>query len=239
MKKVEILMATYNGESYIEEQIQSIKNQTYKNWILTIRDDNSKDKTVEIIKKYVSEDNRIKLVEDSKGNLGYTKNFEELLSLSTGEYLFFVDQDDIWENNKIEKCIQYLKEYQVVHHNAYVFFENKKLENKTITKKMEKSLLKNLLFPNYIGCCMALRKEFLDIILPFPKYFPSHDIWIGLIADLTKNIYYIDDFLIFYRRHQNNTSYLTQKSKNRLWTKIKYRYYYFIYPILRLLSRRK
>ena len=67
--KIEILMATYNGETYIREQIDSIINQTYKNWILLVRDDNSKDNTVSIIEEYEKKDSRIRLLRDKKGNL--------------------------------------------------------------------------------------------------------------------------------------------------------------------------
>ena len=75
--KIEILMATYNGEKYIEEQIDSIINQTYTNWELLIRDDKSKDNTASIIEEYEKKDSRIKLLRDEKGNLGFVKNFEE------------------------------------------------------------------------------------------------------------------------------------------------------------------
>ena len=77
--RVEILMATYNGEKYLSEQIESIISQSYENWTLLIRDDNSKDSTVSIIEKYEKKDNRIRLLRDRKGNLGFIKNFEELL----------------------------------------------------------------------------------------------------------------------------------------------------------------
>lgn len=97
-EKIEILMATYNGEKYIKEQINSIINQTYINWRLLIRDDGSKDKTVEIIKEYEKKDDRIKLLEDNKGNLGFIKN---LLS-------FLIKMRIDWKS-KIEKYVKLLK----------------------------------------------------------------------------------------------------------------------------------
>lgn len=96
--RVEILMATYNGEKYIKEQINSIINQTYTNWKLLIRDDGSKDKTVEIIKEYEKKDDRIKLLEDNKGNLGFIKN---LLS-------FLIKMRIDWKS-KIEKYVEVIK----------------------------------------------------------------------------------------------------------------------------------
>ena len=100
--KIEILMATYNGEKYIGEQINSIINQTYTNWNLLIRDDGSKDKTLNIIKKYEKMDNRIILIRDNKDNLGFVKNFEELLKISSSELIMFSDQDDVWKKDKIK-----------------------------------------------------------------------------------------------------------------------------------------
>ena len=100
--RVEILMATYNGEKYLSEQIESIISQSYENWRLLIRDDNSKDNTVSIIEKYEKEDNRIRLLRDRKGNLGFIKNFEELLVQSQEDFIMFCDQDDYWEKDKIK-----------------------------------------------------------------------------------------------------------------------------------------
>ena len=80
--KIDILMATYNGEKYIVEQIDSIINQTYKNWNLLIRDDNSTDRTLEIIKNYQKKDARIRILDNNKVNLGIVKNFEKFQSLN-------------------------------------------------------------------------------------------------------------------------------------------------------------
>ena len=84
-----ILMATYNGEKYITEQLKSIQNQTVVNWNLYIRDDGSVDDTVSIIKKYVEKDSRIHLIEDGKGNLGPLKNFNELLNIGINSDIIF------------------------------------------------------------------------------------------------------------------------------------------------------
>ena len=105
-KKIDILMATYNGEKYLVEQLDSIINQTYRNWNLLIRDDNSTDKTLEIIQNYHKKDKRIKILKDNKGNLGIVRNFEELLKSSESEFIMFSDQDDIWVENKLD---MYLK----------------------------------------------------------------------------------------------------------------------------------
>ena len=102
-------MATYNGEKYLREQIDSILKQTFKDWKLIMRDDGSKDRTIEILNEYEKKDKRIKVLQDNKGNLGVAKNFEELLKNSSGEYVMFSDQDDYWMENKIEKYIKVLE----------------------------------------------------------------------------------------------------------------------------------
>lgn len=236
MKKVEILMATYNGESFLSEQLDSIINQNYKDWNLLIRDDNSTDGTKNILEKYSKMDNRIKILKDKGENLGYKKNFEKLLSMSEGDYIFLCDQDDIWESNKIEICLKYLKNYAVIHHNAKVFYQKElKYTNLFNIKNLKKSILK-FIFPTMVGCCMAFRREILKIALPIPEKYPGHDTWIGFIAEIKKDIKYIEDELIIYRRHENTTSTNCQKSKNPFWVKLKYRYYYTVYPLCRVLK---
>ena len=109
MEKIDILLATYNGEEYLEEQLNSILNQTYKNFNLIISDDNSTDSTVKILDKYSKKDSRI-IVYKQNRNLGVVSNFEFLLSKVESKYFMFSDQDDIWIETKIEKSINKLEE---------------------------------------------------------------------------------------------------------------------------------
>ena len=101
--KVTILMSTYNGERFLAEQIESIRQQTYTDWQLLIRDDGSKDKTREIIQDFCQKDNRIHFVNpDSVENLGVIKSFFDLLKYQTSDVYFFSDQDDVWLPKKVE-----------------------------------------------------------------------------------------------------------------------------------------
>ena len=102
MNKIDILLATYNGSQYLPEQLDSILSQSYGNINVIIRDDGSSDNTVMIIKEYEQKDNRVKLLNDSLENLGFVRNFEELMKNSTSDYIMFSDQDDIWYNDKVE-----------------------------------------------------------------------------------------------------------------------------------------
>ena len=107
-EEINILMATYNGEKYVAEQIESILNQTYKNIKLIISDDCSKDRTQEIVKKYKEKDSRIELFIQEK-NLGVVKNIEFLLRQVKSPYYMLADQDDYWCPEKVEKSLQKLK----------------------------------------------------------------------------------------------------------------------------------
>lgn len=236
MREIEILMATYNGEKYIKEQIESIISQTYKNWNLLIRDDGSTDRTLDIIREFVIKDKRIKLLIDNKGNLGYKKNFEELMNKSRGTFIFLCDQDDIWKVNKIEECMKYLSKYSLVHHNAEVLYELTGEKKELLNLKKKRIVINNIFFPIFVGCCMAFRREILRKILPIPEKYPGHDTWIGLIEEISSEVKYLDENLIIYRRHGSNTSFLSEKSKNSVIQKLKYRYYYLIYPLIRVLK---
>ena len=145
-KRIDILMATYNGEKYLVEQLDSIINQTYRNWNLLIRDDNSTDKTLEIIQNYHKKDKRIKILKDNKGNLGIVRNFEELLKSSESEFIMFSDQDDIWVENKLDMYLKMIEKIKnkgfMIHSDAILFDKNKSniLKDTFISKKAINSL---------------------------------------------------------------------------------------------------
>ena len=98
MEKIDKLMATYNGEKYIRQQLDSILSQTYNEFNLIISDDASSDNTVGILKEYENKDSRIKVFKQEK-NLGVVENFEFLLKQVTTDFFMLADQDDIWEEN--------------------------------------------------------------------------------------------------------------------------------------------
>ena len=104
MSKVDILLATYNGAQFLTEQLDSILNQSFKDFRLIISDDNSTDNTKKILDDYKKKDERIIVYKQNK-NLGIVKNFEFLLEKVEAELFMFSDQDDIWNEKKIEKSI--------------------------------------------------------------------------------------------------------------------------------------
>jgi rhamnosyltransferase len=113
--KVCIILATYNGEKFIAEQLDSLRAQTYTNWQLFIRDDGSTDETLSIIGRYVEKDNRICFLETNSSNLGSCQNFGFILSLVMGKYPYymFCDQDDVWLPFKIEYTLYYIQHFEL------------------------------------------------------------------------------------------------------------------------------
>lgn len=216
---VDILMATYNGSKYLSEQINSIVNQTYKNWMLYIRDDGSDDDTLNIIKEFSDKyPDKIILIEDNKSGLGAKNNFAELLLYSKNKYCMFCDQDDIWLNNKIEISINNMISAEnlygnrtpiLVHTNLKVVDENLKILDNSYWKfqglngsnrKINKLMVEN----NITGCTMIINKALKEKIVNIPKYAIMHDWWIGLIASTLGKIVPIQESTILYRQHGNN-----------------------------------
>ena len=210
-KKIDILMATYNGEKYLVEQLDSIINQTYRNWNLLIRDDNSTDKTLEIIQNYHKKDKRIKILKDNKGNLGIVRNFEELLKSSESEFIMFSDQDDIWVENKLDMYLKMIEKIKnkgfMIHSDAILFDKNKSniLKETFISKKAINRGLENVFFNYFVqGATILISKEIKNFILPFPKEVYLHDRYIHLISELFFERIFVNKALIYYRQHGDN-----------------------------------
>lgn len=213
--KLCILLASYNGEKYISEQLDSIINQTYKNWELIIRDDGSKDETVTILNKYEKKDERIKILRDDKGNLGFLKNFEELLFNAKEEFVLFSDQDDFWLKNKLEKFVEKIRDLDekvlskplLVHCNSLVC--DKKLEiikEKFIDSKIAKKNNSNIYFFEYIvqGSTSMVNKKMIRESLPFLKSVTLHDRYFHLLSQFLGTRVFIDESLVKYRQHERN-----------------------------------
>jgi glycosyltransferase involved in cell wall biosynthesis len=229
-------MATFNGEKYIKEQIDSILVQLGKDDELIISDDGSTDNTLEIIRKL--DDSRIKVYENV-GIHGYAHNFENALKKASGDYIFFSDQDDVWLPSKVETMLPYLQHDNFVISDAYI--TNDELEIKCRLSSWRtyiKGYLQNLFKSIYAGCTCAFTKRIKDYALPFPstKYI-QHDNWIGLLCELKFNVVYVDKPLILYRRHNSNTSGAGSKSSKTTLFMIKYRIVLFITTLARFIKK--
>ena len=216
MEQIDILMATYNGEKYLKEQIDSILNQTYTNFRLIISDDCSKDSTRQIIKEYAKKDKRIISYFQEK-NLGYVKNFEFLLKKVENEIYMLSDQDDFWLPNKIENTYNKMQET-----NADLVFTDLEVVDKDLkmmypsfndymklTRKIEKyknSYKLQYLYNCVTGCTLMSKRKFLNLILPLPteSKYAIHDTWIASTVANKGKVEYLDEKTIKYRQHGTN-----------------------------------
>jgi len=244
--KISVCLATCNGEKYIKAQLDSILCQLSEIDEVIISDDRSSDETQNIILSYA--DSRIKLI-NNKPNLSLkdklpiyraTKNFENALRLASGDLVFLSDQDDVWEKTKVSR-IKSLFENQkinIVVHDA-ILVDNK---NQIIADSYFKivnsrpGLMKNLFRNTYLGCSMAFDRTVLQSSLPFPKNLIAHDMWIGLIGEKIGEAVFINEKLVFYKRHESAVTTSGNKSKNSLIFKLKYRVQFIIQYFRRISS---
>ena len=231
--KISVCMASYNGAKFISSQISSILKQLGNDDELIISDDGSSDNTIEIINSF--NDERIILLNHTRNakirKKTYThylvsSNFENALQFCTGDIIFLADQDDIWTENKIRNMLPFFKTYSLVMSDCSILDEESTIVDDSFFKNkiiLPRGLIKNILRPIYHGCCIAFKREILDVALPFPEKMILHDSWIGILAENFAKVKFIDDKLVLYRRHFANSSYSAGKSKNSLLFQISYR----------------
>ena len=220
---ISVCIATYNGEKYIKDQIITILKQLSSNDEIVISDDSSIDKTIKIIESF--KDKRIKILKNNKfrqPNL----NFENALRHSKGDIIFLSDQDDVWVENKVEIILNQLKKYDLIISDAFITDEELNIINNSLFDEVnsKKGILKNIIKNTYYGCCMAFKRKVLKKALPFPKSQEiGHDLWIGLVSEKYYKVKFINEKLIYFRRHSNNATTIN-KSKRSLKIKIIGRY---------------
>lgn len=215
-EQIDVLLATYNGEKYLKEQLDSILNQTYQNIQLIISDDCSKDDTRNILKEYEKKDSRVKVYYQNE-NIGCIKNFEFLLKQVKNKIYMLSDQDDVWMPEKIEKTYEQLEnekadlifgDLEVVDSNLETIYPSfndfMKLSRKI--KRYINTYELNYLYNCVTGCTIMSRKEWIDKILPLPvnSKYVLHDHWIGLMISLEGKLVYIPEKYIKYRQHEDN-----------------------------------
>jgi len=218
--KVAVLIATYNGEKYFKEQVESVLNQTYKNIVIYIRDDDSTDNTKKIINEYVKKyPDKIIQVKDNKIAKGACKNFMYLLeyvyNLNKYDIFMFCDQDDVWLENKIGITVsEYNKvknknEPILIHTDLNVVNEELNLIDKSFFKysnlNSNYNKINNYLIQNNItGCTILINKSLVDLIKFDIKDICMHDWYFALLASTFGNVIFINKPTIKYRQHANN-----------------------------------
>lgn len=216
-------MATYNGEKYILKQLHSILDQIADDDEVIVSDDDSTDRTVELINNL--NDKRIKVI---RGGFHHFKwNFENALKHAGGDYIFLSDQDDVWLPGKYDRCMQHLQQVDLVCTDSTVVDADL---NTLIPSFFEyynsgRGILKNALKNTYFGACLAFNRKVLQAALPFPRTIEiGHDIWLGLVAECIGKTEFIDTPYLLYRRHDtaltNISNDLASRSKRPTWVKI-------------------
>ena len=221
MKKpcVAILMATFNGERFVAEQIKSIQEQTFTDWTLYVRDDLSTDATLSVVQNMAKKDKRIVIVSNyEKG--GAKKNFEALLRDVSADYYFFSDQDDIWMPKKIEMTLEKMKEVEKQHPGVPVAIHT---DLQVVDQELQ------IIAPSYwqmariapsllrtaedlsahcliTGCTLLINQRAKEISLPFPPEAIMHDAWIALRVAVCKGVIgEVNTATMLYRQHTSNT----------------------------------
>jgi len=230
---ISVAMATYNGQEYLSEQLESILRQTKKVDEIVIVDDCSTDGTVEMIHEYMRKypQSNIRFFANET-NLGYKKNFYKAMSFCEGDIIFLCDQDDIWKENKVDILNGLLESNSDMGLVSSSFIqidgdgEEVSSNKSAYMRKMDEGNLysvplEDLIFHNISqGCAMALRKEIRDLFLQhFTDELP-HDWILNAIAAMNKTCYYLNSPMFYYRIHDKNTiglnEGLTLNKKNSL-----------------------
>lgn len=210
MKKVQVLLSTYNGGKYLEEQLESILKQDYPDISVLIRDDGSSDHTLNIIKKYVEYDSRISYY--SGVNIGVINSFFDLMKNAdiTADYFAFSDQDDVWKPNKISKAIVKLEGN---HQDPILYCSDTELVNEEldpIKSHIKKARITpgfgNALVENVcVGCTCVFNLKLLELVKNhIPDYTIMHDWWLYLSASAFGKVVYDENAYILYRQHSGN-----------------------------------
>lgn len=217
---VDILMATYNGERFVADQIRSLLEQEYPHIHIFIRDDGSTDGTLSILEEFAGRyPEKITLIQDGRKNLGATQNFAALMEHSTASYICFSDQDDIWMKDKVQWMMGIMEKTEKKHPGVpvYVFSDlsvadaEMNITHRSLNQKdglsPRRIATHQLLMQNVpYGCATMINRELLLKSLPIPQEALLHDHWMALVASLFGKIAYIDEPLVLHRIHDNNAS---------------------------------
>ena len=213
--KVTILMSTYNGERFLAEQIESIRQQTYTDWQLLIRDDGSKDRTREIIQDFCQKDNRIHFVNpDSVENLGVIKSFFHLLKHQMSDVYFFSDQDDVWLPKKVEMQLEEAIKYDdnqplLVYTDLKVVDQELNVVHESMIRTQSDhantELLQEITENTVTGGVSMINQALADLWTGQEEYdLLMHDWYLALLAAAFGHLVYIDRPSELYRQHSNN-----------------------------------
>jgi glycosyltransferase involved in cell wall biosynthesis len=214
---VEILLSTYNGEKYVNAQLDSVLQQDYPHWKLVIRDDGSTDGTLSVLNNYNQKyPGKINLVTDNEGTLGYCASFSKLLKQASADYIMFCDQDDWWFPSKISTMLSVmLEEETLLPATSHVIFSDLQLADNELNiispsflKRMgysPKAGMQIFFLKNYIpGCNIMFNRNLVQEALKTDNIMNLHDHWVLMVCGAVGKLTFINNPLMKYRMHDNN-----------------------------------
>lgn len=215
--KVSVAMATYNGEKYLREQLDSLYSQTRVPDEIVVVDDRSTDKTKEILEEYHLKKGLRFFINER--NLGVNQNFEKAIRSCTGDYIAICDQDDVWMPHKIETSLKKIMEIEdgkpaCVSSQSYGVDKNLKIINRKHKIKEDTSGFKATVLQKGVcqGCSLMFNRHLVNILKDIPRDGIVYDYYIGLVAAATGHKYNIAEPLMYYRHHSNNV--IAKDAKN-------------------------
>ena len=216
-EKVSIIVPMYNAEKFIGKTIESVLSQTYENWEMLIMNDVSTDNSLAVVNEYAKKDDRIMVVNTEK-NMGVVKGRNHLIDLANGKYIAFLDADDYWHSQKLEKQIQFMKEKNAgISCTEYTRVkENGEKINEVVIKPeiSYTDMLKN----NYLGCLTVM----YDVEKVGKRYFKELEknedyvLWLEIVKDV-KTIFGLKENLAYYRVLDNSRSSNKVKTAKVRW----------------------
>lgn len=202
-------MATYNGEKYLSQQLDSILNQTHPIYEIIIVDDGSSDDTLNILNTYRDKYNNIKVYPNPE-NIGVVKSFERAIMLASGDYVALADQDDVWFNNKIEVLVAEIGDNLLIHSDAVLVDDDMNVlqpSHFAWGKQSDKNgFFDYLVNSNVTGCTVLMSRELINLTLPLRSYVLPHDWYFSYYAAYCGRIKLYLEPLIYYRQHAVNVS---------------------------------
>lgn len=206
---VSIITPLYNSEKFIEQTIISVLNQTYKMWEMLIIDDCSTDNGAEIVKKYSKQDKRIKYI-SMKENSGAAKSRNKGINVSQGEYIAFLDSDDLWKKNKLEKQVEFMKKnnYSITFTDYEEIDELGNKLNILIRSPQKPITYRRYLLTNPIGCLTGMYsvKILGKVYMPELKNREDTAFWLRILKISNNKAYPLKENLALYRLRENSLS---------------------------------
>jgi glycosyltransferase involved in cell wall biosynthesis len=214
---ISVVMATYNGERFLKQQIDSILNQSLPPTELIVIDDCSQDGSLRILQEYASKNPIVKFF-SNEVNIGFVKNFEKGISLSSGNLIALSDQDDIWVVDKLQKLFEGIGDSLLIYSNSELVDESgKSLHKKMSDIKNQIGFNSSLMFVIGTwapGHAFLFKRTLAEKCIPFPSIV-AHDFWLAFMATCYKPVKYLAEPLVLYRQHSSNTVSANTFSKNK------------------------